>query len=165
MFETHIKKYFVIKSSKYLYIQIHISITSLFLHSTTWWNDLWAHFFSIHQKMHFFATFKYVWMTLFTCFPTISNIRRAARNICVSEWWYFCKRHKGLYGRRSWREHCTMRTRESRNSSGLLAPGDVFKNHPKETIERLFFFKLTTRRKIDKFQFPWFSNYKFSIWC
>ena len=29
-------------------------------------------------------------------------------------------------------EQCTMRTRESRNSSGLLAPGDIFKNHQKQ---------------------------------
>ena len=28
--------------------------------------------------------------------------------------------------------HCTMRTRESRNSSGLLALGDIFINHPKK---------------------------------
>ena len=27
---------------------------------------------------------------------------------------------------------CTMRTRESRNSSRLLAPGDIFKNHQKK---------------------------------
>ena len=60
-------------------------------------------------------------------------------------------------------EHCTMRTRESRNSSGLLAPGDIFKNHQKYLMKRHFFFKLTTRRKIEKIQFPSVSNSRFSI--
>ena len=60
---------------------------------------------------------------------------------------------------------CTMCCLLNRNSSGLLAPGGIFKNHPKKMIERHFFLKLTTRRKIEKIQFPWVPNSKFSIWC
>ena len=55
---------------------------------------------------------------------------------------------------------CTLSTR---NSSGLLAPGDILKNPQKYVIERHFFFKLTTRRKIGKIQFPWVSHSRFSI--
>ena len=64
-----------------------------------------------------------------------------------------------------WRrlEQCTMRTLESRNSSGLIAPGYILKNHQKYLKERHFFFKLSTRRKIEKIQFPWVSYSKFSI--
>ena len=51
----------------------------------------------------------------------------------------------------------------TRNSSGLLAPGDIFKNHQKYLIERYFFHKLTTRRTIEKIQFLWLSNSIFSI--
>ena len=59
--------------------------------------------------------------------------------------------------------HCTMRTLESRNSSGLIAPGHISKNHQRYSKERHFFFKLSTRRKIEKIQFPWVSYSKFSI--
>ena len=58
---------------------------------------------------------------------------------------------------------CTMRTLESRNSSGLIAPGHISKNHQRYSKERHFFFKLSTRRKIEKIQFPWVSYSKFSI--
>ena len=58
---------------------------------------------------------------------------------------------------------CTMRTLESRNSSGLIAPGHIPKNHQRYSKERHFFFKLSTRRKIEKIQFPWVSYSKFSI--
>ena len=56
-----------------------------------------------------------------------------------------------------------MRTLESRNSSGLIAPGHISKNHQRYSKERHFFFKLSTRRKIEKIQFPWVSYSKFSI--
>ena len=59
--------------------------------------------------------------------------------------------------------HCTMHTLESRNSSGLIAPGHISKNHQRYSKERHFFFKLSTRRKIEKIQFPWVSYSKFSI--
>ena len=45
---------------------------------------------------------------------------------------------------------CTMHTLKSRNSSGLLALGYIFKNHQKYLIERHFFLKLKTWRKIEK---------------
>ena len=48
---------------------------------------------------------------------------------------------------------CTMRRLFTRNSSGLLAPGDIFKNHQKYLIDRYFFLKLTTRWKIEKIKF------------
>ena len=46
-------------------------------------------------------------------------------------------------------KHSTMRRLSSRNSSGLLVPGDILKNQQKYLIRR-HFFKLTTRRKIEK---------------
>ena len=54
--------------------------------------------------------------------------------------------------------HCTMCCLLNRNSSGLLAPGDILKNPQKYVGKRHFFSKLTTRRKIEKNQFLWVSN-------
>ena len=48
---------------------------------------------------------------------------------------------------------CTMRTLESRNSSGLIAPRYILKDHQKYLKERHFFFKLSTQRKLRKFNF------------
>ena len=76
-------------------------------------------------------------------------------------WW--CKGRKMLMLIKRRCCHCTMRTLESRNSSGLIAPGHISKNHQRYSKERHFFFKLSTRRKIEKIQFPWVSYSKFSI--
>ena len=49
---------------------------------------------------------------------------------------------------------CTMCCLLNRNSSGLLAPGDILKNPQKYLGKRHFFSKLTTRRKNEKNQLP-----------
>ena len=59
--------------------------------------------------------------------------------------------------------HCTMCCLLNRNSSGLLAPGDILKNPQKYLGKRHFFSKLTTRRKNEKNQLPWISNSRFQF--
>ena len=61
--------------------------------------------------------------------------------------------------------HCTMCILFHTNSAGLLKLGHILKNPKKYFFEYIFFPALTTRRKMEKSKFLWFSNSKFAIFC
>ena len=61
--------------------------------------------------------------------------------------------------------HCTMCTLFNNNSARLSKLGHILKNLKKYFYEYIFFPALTTRRKMEKSKFLWFSNSKFAIFC
>ena len=62
-----------------------------------------------------------------------------------------------------WFLHCTMCTLFHTYSAGLSKLGHIIKNPKKYFYEYIFFPALTTRRKMEKSYFLWFSNSKFAI--
>ena len=61
--------------------------------------------------------------------------------------------------------HCTMCTLFHTNCAGLLKLWHILKNPKKYFYEHIFFPALTTRRKMEKSKFLWFSNSKYAIFC